>query len=123
LRMWNVAVDKLCRKHLMGEHVEMHMFVGTINKLGQSRFKSTKYVSDGLVEVHHIKQRHEDLVAEMTRRGMNHKSPLAVFESFVCGEVDIDRNEKELGRRCEVCKFEDDGLPSESPRFQTRKVT
>ena len=32
MRMWNVDVTKMCNKHLLGEHVEMHMFVGIIIK-------------------------------------------------------------------------------------------
>ena len=30
--MWNIKTEKMCNQHLLGEHVEMHMFVGTLNK-------------------------------------------------------------------------------------------
>ena len=32
MRMWMIDPTMLCTKHLLGEHVELHMFVGTINK-------------------------------------------------------------------------------------------
>ena len=32
MRMWNVDPKLMCNKHLLGEHVEMHMFFGTIQK-------------------------------------------------------------------------------------------
>lgn len=124
MRLWKVDPSKLCRNHLLGEHNEMHSFVGTINKWkkggkgAMKDFVGSRFVTDGLVEVHYIKQRHEELVAEMEKRGMNHKSPLPDFEEFECGKIDVAANEKELGRRCTSCQFENDGLPSDSPRFR-----
>ena len=32
MRMWMVNPEILCRKHLLGEHVELHMLVGWIIK-------------------------------------------------------------------------------------------
>lgn len=107
MRMWKVDPTKMCRKHLLGEHVEMHMFVGTILK-GVSL---TGYVSRGLVEVTNIHQRHDQLVAEMDARGYKHKSVLATYpdaaiEKYVSGyEINIAANEVELRRRCKECKF------------------
>src|ERR1017187_1935082 len=109
MRMWKVDPTMMCRKHLLGEHVEMHMFVGTINKGIVKDFSNSKYVTEGLVEVHSIKMRHEELVAEMTRRGYDHKTNLPDFKEFVCGSVDVAASETELGRRCTECKFENDG--------------
>ena len=99
--MWMVNPEKLCRKHLLGEHVECHMFVGTILK-GK---KLHGYAKKGLVEVHNIKRRHEDLKNEMLRRGMKHNSELPFFEDFIFGIVDVKNNEIELKRRCKDCKF------------------
>ena len=31
MRMWLVDPKKLCREHLLGEHLEMHMFAYSIN--------------------------------------------------------------------------------------------
>lgn len=54
----------MCRQHLLGEHVEIHMFVGAI-----SRRQSVKgYVQKDLLEVHSLYFRHRELVEEMKRR-------------------------------------------------------
>lgn len=99
MRMWGIDPKILCRKHLLGEHVEMHMFVGCINK-GTSL---KGYIDNNLVEVHHIKSRHDDLVDEMKRRGMNHKSQLPSFKSWVEGKVYVKDNFINLLNRCDEC--------------------
>ena len=90
----------LCTKHLLGEHVEMHMFVGTIVR-GKS---ITGFIKTGLVEVHSIAKRHERLVREMERRGFEHKSPLPRFKSYSAGRVDRRKNLQELAKRCPECR-------------------
>ncbi|MFA7708122.1 MAG: pyrimidine dimer DNA glycosylase/endonuclease V [Candidatus Pacearchaeota archaeon] len=99
MRMWNIETNKMCNKHLLGEHVEMHMFVGTLNKN-----KSIKgYLDNGLVEVHNIRKRHNTLVKEMKKRGMNHQSELPNYKSQTIGKVNVNSNEKDLFNRCEEC--------------------
>lgn len=100
MRQWNVDPKLLCRKHILGEHVECHMFVGTINK----KSSLSGYISRGLVEVHNIEKRHAELVSEMIRRGYNHKSPLPEFRSWTEGHVDSEANLVELARRCPECR-------------------
>jgi len=101
MRMWKVNPKLLCRKHLLGEHLEMHMFLGAIenNKPLQG------YINSGLVEIHNIKKRHDKLAEEMLSRGYNHKSPMNLkFNLPKGGKVDVDKNIEELQRRCEECK-------------------
>jgi len=100
MRMWCVDPKLLCRQHLLGEHVEHHMFVGFITK----RRSIKGFVNKGLVEVHNIKSRHEELVKEMLSRGMNHQSPLKDFTDWNEGKVDRPGNITELIRRCSRCK-------------------
>jgi len=90
----------MCNQHLLGEHVEIHSFVGTINKT-RKLYEGYR----GLVDVKKLWSRHEEIVEEMTRRGMNHNSPLPgikpiVFEST----VNVEESKKELMRRCELCR-------------------
>lgn len=124
MRQWNVDPTKLCRQHLLGEHNEMHTFVGTINrwraggKGAMKDFPNSRFVTEGLVEVHTIRARHDELASELERRGLKHNSPLIEFKEFVAGKIDVKANEVELGRRCTQCQFENDGLPSSSPRKQ-----
>lgn len=100
MRMWKVDPKVLCTKHLLGEHVEMHMFVGTIRK-GVSM---DGYIVGGLVETQHIKSRHDELAAEMVRRGMNHKSPMENLSVAPAGSVNVEGNLVELARRCPTCR-------------------
>jgi len=90
----------MCRQHLLGEHVEMHMFAGTINE-GKS---IQGYLDNQLIEVHNIQKRHNKLVKEMKRRKMKHNSPLN-FKSEKIGYVDTELNELVLKERCKECKF------------------
>lgn len=100
MRMWNVPVERMCRQHLLGEHVEMHMFTGCLNK----NKKIDRYIQDGLVEVHNIKNRHEQLVNEMKARGYAHKSKLPKYKMQKIGRVDSKENLIELRRRCKECR-------------------
>lgn len=102
MRQWLVDPRIMCRKHLLGEHVEHHMFVGTINKGGSM----TGFLENNLLEPLSLTARHQELVAEMTRRGYNHKSPLPSFEQFGYEHVVIDREAslQELLRRCPDCR-------------------
>ena len=65
----------MCKKHLLGEHVELHMIVGALNK----QKSMTGFVANNLLQPLAIKLRHDTLVKEMLDRGMNHKSPLAPY--------------------------------------------
>jgi len=99
--MWNVNPKFLCRQHLLGEHLEQHMFTGSIRK----GISMDGYINGGLVEIENIKHRHDELVEEMNSRGMNHKSPLIYdFENMKGGHVDVIENIKELSRRCPECE-------------------
>jgi hypothetical protein len=99
VRMWMVDPKVMCTQHLLGEHVECHMFVGTILKGTQL----TGYLDNRLLETHNLRARHDELADEMTRRGMNHKSPLLDFEIEPKGLVCRDKSLKDLLSRCERC--------------------
>ena len=102
MRMWMVDPKLMCRKHLMGEHVECHMFVGCIRK--GSKISGSKYVTTGLVEVHNLKTRHDDLALEMTSRSYQHKSPLPEINLWKEGRVNSTTNLIELRSRCPDCE-------------------
>ena len=115
MRMWLTPPEAMCRKHLMGEHVEMHMFVGTIAK-GKSL---EGYYRDGLLNSGQIKERHDQLAAEMIRRGMNHESELAQPLVTPRITVDLGSARRELARRCPDCRR---GLESSFGREQFADV-
>jgi hypothetical protein len=102
--MWNVPANYLCDKHLLGEHVELHMFIGAL-----ANGKSLKgYIDKGLVEVHNIPHRHYVIVREMLIRGFNHVSLIddsdaKLLKSCRMGRVDKEKSIKELCYRCKEC--------------------
>ena len=101
MRMWNVSPEVMCRKHLLGEHVEMHMFLGAL-RLNK---RLDGYVNSGFVEIHNIKRRHDELAEEIVRRGYHHRSPIE--DSFFLekrGFVDSQKSFEELQRRCKECR-------------------
>lgn len=99
MRMWGVEPRLLCKKHLLGEHVEMHMFVGHLNKGRQLG----KYL-DGLVQRELVRERHDRLADEISRRGYKHGSPLPDYDRRPEGWIDARENLKELARRCPGCR-------------------
>jgi hypothetical protein len=100
--MWMVNPKIMCRQHLLGEHVEIHMFIGTIN-----RERSVKgYLEKGLLEIHNLYNRHEELVKEMKRRGYNHYSGVDKKWKLVekAGFINKEKSIAELTNRCSKCK-------------------
>lgn len=75
MRVWDVPPRILCRQHLLGEHRELHGLwnILTQGKTGYSQHPETVRWR-GRTKALYL--RHEALVAEMTRRGYNHASPL-----------------------------------------------
>lgn len=106
MRMWMVDPRIMCRKHLLGEHVEHHMFAGTLAK----GISVSGYVRDNLMEPLSLLTRHALLAREMEARGYNHKSPLTYVkiehlspeEAFTA--VDSSSALRELLRRCPECR-------------------
>ena len=100
MRMWNVDPKMLCSQHLLGEHFDIHKFVGAMNK----GMDLTAFVRKGFIEIHNLRKRHEELVKEMLERGYKHNSPLPKFSVYVVGHVDVKESFKKLSK-CEKCKI------------------
>lgn len=110
MRMWGVNPKMLCDQHLLGEHVEMHMFAGCIRK----GISLEGYYKNNLLCVNLLKKRHEELAAEMLSRGMNHNSPILEIDltGLRTGKIDIEANISELIARCSECKKRFDRIVS-----------
>jgi len=76
MRMWLVNPEKMCQKHLCGEHLEMHMFLGCLKK----NKKIDGYLKNNLLEPFKLISRHDELAVEMKRRGYNHNTPVGLNE-------------------------------------------
>lgn len=104
-----VDPSTMCRKHLLGEHVECHMFRGSLLK-----GKSVRgFLEAGLLDSRALSRRHEQLVAEMMRRGYRHASALPEDFDAEAGVSDVDpvASASELATRCEECRALQRGDP------------
>jgi hypothetical protein len=91
----------MCNQHLLGEHVELHMMVGAIRK----NKNLAGYLENNLMEPDSIESRHTELVTEMTKRGMKHKSPLSFTNDFLpTVKVDTSASLNDLLERCTECR-------------------
>lgn len=101
MRMWMIDPKFLCRKHLLGEHLELHMLYGAIKK-GKNL---DGYIKNGLIEIHNLGTRHSILVNEMKRRGYKHKSSIIFdFALLYGGKVDMNKSIYDLKERCVDCR-------------------
>jgi len=113
----------MCQQHLLGEHVEMHMFLGSLRK----RISVAGYLRGNMFEPTSLLRRHDELVKEMLARGMNHHTPLDMcmddLEHLTTGELiqSIDREaaQAELLRRCPECRKKRFELSIEKPKELT----
>jgi hypothetical protein len=102
--MWNVEPKHMCNQHILGEHLEMHMFIGTMKK-GTSL---KGFINKGLVDLTLVGLRHDELVKEMKKRGINHKTPIPDYTDLLivyeeCGKVDVLESQRILFSRCPEC--------------------
>lgn len=72
MRMRMVSPRILCRQHLLGEHGELHKHRPSFVKK-HSIFG--RIYPEVQIEPESMKRRHDELAAEMVRRGMKHNSP------------------------------------------------
>jgi hypothetical protein len=92
----------MCRKHLLGEHAECHMFRGSLLKGKSLR----GFLEAGLLDSRQLAHRHDELAAEMSYRGYRHASPLPSDFEVDAAASDMDRPGSmiELASRCESCR-------------------
>lgn len=107
MRMWQIAPALLCNKHLLGEHGEIHKHRHNFVKQHRIDGRISPVVQ---IEPASMGTRHDELAAEMTRRGMNHKSPYEQPDISYLPEwqqnakVDVATSLADLCERCEDCR-------------------
>jgi hypothetical protein len=109
MRIWDIPTDKLCMKHLLGEHSELHGLwnILTQNKSGYSRHPETLRWKGKLAALY---LRHEELVIELKKRNYQHKSDLnrvlatglSIQEEFVNSYDEQLEILKNKGCKCKI---------------------
>ena len=106
MRMWMCDPKLLYRKHLLGEHGEIHKFKHTFVK----KHKKDKYIENNCIEPSSMQKRHDELAEELLRRGYNHQSPFEAPDISYLPEdqrnykVDVKTSLKDLCERCPDCR-------------------
>jgi hypothetical protein len=75
VRIWDVPPEILCRQHLLGEHRELHA-LWTIFTTGRKGYANHPETRRWRGKQAALFARHDELVAEMGRRGYRHNTPL-----------------------------------------------
>lgn len=108
MRVWDLSVDRLCRKHLLAQHLEIHTMYKTIQtgRKGYANHPETKRWAN---KEHALKAVHDATVAEMLKRGYNHNSPLPDATGlrveqyeFLCSVEEQEELLRQKGCECAV---------------------
>lgn len=109
MRMWMVNPQIMCRQHLLGEHSELHMFIGSLQK----RKNLEGFFQNNCLEPRSIYERHKKLVIEMLNRGYNHKSNILLNDCMCILNLPIEKQYWEINKelslkllldRCPECR-------------------
>jgi hypothetical protein len=108
MRMWMIDPRLLCKQHLVGEHGELHKHLPSLRK---GHKVSGRFHPVIQIQLNAITTRHDQLAAELLRRGGNHKSPLvdvpdlkAIYPDYFDLEVDLETSIADLCKRCKRCR-------------------
>jgi hypothetical protein len=74
--MWMIDPRFLCRQHLLGCHLEHHMFLGALKK----KKKLKGFFLNNCFEPKSLKASHDEIVLEMLHRTYQHNTPLSQEE-------------------------------------------
>lgn len=88
MRIWDLPVRVLCRKHLLGEHRELHA-IWTILTEDRQGYRHHPEVKRWEGHLQHLADRHREQVEEMDQRGWNHKSPIFFERSAIDQLADL----------------------------------
>lgn len=99
VRLWMIDPKIMCRQHLLGEHVECHMFAGCLNK-----GKSLKgYLNKNFFDPAALTERHNQLAEEIRLRGYTHNSPISEYTGKA-NPINVSKSLADLLDRCVECR-------------------
>ena len=76
MRIWDIPVDRLCDKHLLAEHRELHAIWIYITTEKGHNYRKHPETLRWYGKQPALRARHMQQVIEMKHRGWNHDSPL-----------------------------------------------
>lgn len=114
MRQWMLPVIIMCKQHLLGEHVEIHMFRGHLNR----KRNVHDYIKNNCLEPLSLHERHDAIADEIDRRhklkefkkSKGHQSPLFgisldhLSQTHLHHKIDKLQSLNDLLKRCPKCK-------------------
>jgi hypothetical protein len=101
MRIWDVAPERLCRSHLLGEHRELHAVWSILTQAKRGYRKHPEVIRwEGKLKALYI--RHQALVKEMKKRGYKHGSSLE--KELATGRGKQDTYVHTLEEQCRILK-------------------
>ena len=77
MRVWDIQPKYLCKKHLLGEHRELHGLWNILTKhKGKGGYSKHPETLRWVGKLNALYIRHEELAKEMKARDYQHRSPL-----------------------------------------------
>lgn len=97
MRVWDVAPARLCDRHLIGEHSEVHAIWAVLTG-DQEGYRDHPETQRWEGKLGALFTRHEQLVEEMEARGFNHGSPMDAYLAKGLDEQDtyVDPPQEQL---------------------------
>lgn len=108
--LWiGIEPSELCQQHLLGLHKELHQETGTLENHPHGEAIVQGHWKLGQVSTDKIQERHDEVVEEMEKRGMNHDSPLDYTDeyglhSWLIGLPFEQIQRAVLSQRCSECQ-------------------
>ncbi len=110
MRIWDIPPHKLCRQHLLGEHVELHGIWTIVTEGREGGYAHHPEVERWRGKLKALYNKHEEIVEEMLQRSYQHNSPLDpalatgadVQDTFVDPPAEQIRLLKQKGCDCRV---------------------
>lgn len=110
MRIWDIPPERLCRKHLLGEHAELHAVWTILTENRQGGYANHPEVQRWRGKLRALYGKHEEIVAEMMARGYQHNSPLdprlatgaEIQDTFVDSLKEQARILRDKGCECQI---------------------
>ena len=104
MRMWMLSPKLMCKKHISGEHGEIHKHLSSLYKGIKI---DGRYAHIAQIQLNALQSRHDQLA-----QFLNHKSPIEVDDYWIYKlypqyyhiNVNLEFNLHDLMERCEKCR-------------------
>lgn len=96
MRIWDIPCEKLCDKHLLGEHRELHCIYTFLTTDKGGSYKKHPETLRWIGKIPVLIDRHNEQTKEMEKRGWKHKSELNYITGLNKQNVFINSTDEQI---------------------------